>query len=105
MPYSKLPYFNCCVNWEAMAPLDDLNEIIDRSRQITRQTFLQHVSKEDMASLNAQFGYKKIGLKMKDDWHVTYHRCRLRGCWVYYVQHSCIEYVFAESSLFHASVA
>ena len=92
-------YFHCsCVNWP-LSEVKHLSQMIDDNIDITRSTFMSHVSKDDMDYLEQQLCYakkKSDGLTMKDDWHVSYHRSKLKGERVYYFRHSAIEYVFVE---------
>ena len=74
--------------------------MIDQSRQITRATFLKHVNRQDIYSIETDLGYvrcKRQGLVMTDDWAVSYHKSKLHGRTVYYFMHSAIEYVFAQA--------
>jgi len=92
-------YFHrSCVDWPR-PEVKYLSQMIDDNIDITRSTFMSHVSKDDMDYLEQQLGYakrKSDGLTMKDDWHVSYHRSKLKGERVYYFRHSAIEYVFVE---------
>jgi hypothetical protein len=92
-----LPYYNCCVGWPHH--VDTLNEIIDKSIEVSRQALMGHVVRQDFLDLERGLGYCP-GFLMARDWHVTYHRARIRGRWVYYVQHSGIENVFCDWDLF-----
>jgi len=81
---------------EANKP-DGLISMIDNSIEITRRTFLSKVDRDEFENLTSRLGYSlhlKWGLTMKDDFHVTYHRSKLRGERVYYFRHSAIEYIF-----------
>lgn len=80
--------------------LDNLNHIIDNSREIKRETFLSHVSTPDLHALEKELGYdtdKRFGLTMKEDYMVSYHKSKtLSGKIVYYFDHSLIEYIFTQ---------
>ena len=74
--------------------LDDLLEIIDNNRQITRLTFVANVDPEDRKELESNLGYDR-SFPMKNDWHVSYHKSRCkRHPVVYYVRWSGIEHLF-----------
>jgi hypothetical protein len=79
-----------CVN-----PLDteELFHIIDNNIDITYNTFLKHVNKEDFAALCEELGYSK-DFHIKNDWHVSYHRAKYEGETIYFMCHSAIEYIF-----------
>jgi len=95
-------YFNNCVGW----PQDDvwvdggLHDMIEDNQEVTRRTFLQHVSRRDLTSLENGLGYSRHhtqGLTMAADWAVSYHRSKLHGERVYYFRWSSIEYVFTNN--------
>ncbi len=71
--------------------------MVDNAIQVSRQTFLKHVSRSDLHEIEAALGYEsnpQKGETMAGDYHVSYHRSKLHGKRVYYFQHSAIEYVF-----------
>jgi len=92
----KLKFFNNCVGW----PARDVNaegglcDLISECRQITRETFLRHVDREDRKAVERGLGYGP-DFPMSRDWHVGYYRSKLHGRRVYLFKHSAIEYVFA----------
>jgi len=74
-----------------------LTAMIDDAIGITRKTFLKHVHRGDLRSLEAALSYDDHhtkGLTMAADWHVSYHRSHWNGERCYYFQHSGIEYYF-----------
>jgi hypothetical protein len=96
-----LRFYRSCVGW----PDNDVNcdgglcDMIQAATDITRQTFLRKVHRQDMKDWERELGYSDRndgGLRMAKDWHVSYHRSVLHGKTVYYFQHSAIEYVFTE---------
>jgi len=95
----RLRYYTCCVNW----PREDvpaLCDMIERGRHISRRTFLKHVDRNDRIELERAFGYaphcSDSALTIARDWAVSYERSTLHGQTVYFLNHSGIEYVFAE---------
>lgn len=90
----KIWYRTCCVNSTASA----INAMVDRAREVTYRTFRKHVSAAVMDEWAANMGYdvgsRRGGLRLKADWHVSYHKSVYRGnnCW--YIRHSAIEYIF-----------
>lgn len=92
-------YLRSCVDWpesDVHCP-GGLRDMIEGATDITRQTFLSRVDRTDLRHLEAMLGYDDHparGLTMAGDWHVSYHRSRLRGRRVYFFKHSAIEYVF-----------
>lgn len=92
-------YYTNCVGWPAhdVHRKGGLIDMVDQARDITRATFLRHVSLEELREIELQLGYAahpSQGLTMAGDWHVSYHRSKLHGKTVYYFQQSRIEYVF-----------
>jgi hypothetical protein len=88
-------FYSNCVNWPGKVA--DLSQMIDNNIDITRRTFLQYVNREELAEIERDLSYEKHpsqGLTMAGDYHVSYHRSKLRGKRVYYFRHSAIEYVF-----------
>ena len=61
---------------------------------------MKHIDKDEMEKIEKTLGYDHCGLKMKDDWAVSYHRSKLHNHTVYYFKHSMIEYVFVPDELF-----
>lgn len=86
-------YYDCCVSYSSNI---ELNYIIDNSIPITYNTFLKHVDKESLNKLSRNLGYVKgCSLSLKTDWHVGFFKSKTPlGEVVYYLRHSCIEYVF-----------
>ena len=96
----KMQFYRDCVCWPHNK-IGELYDLISLNREITRTTFLKHVDREEFREIEANLGYDtmpwhKGGLRMKNDWAVTYHRSKLNGRVCYYFRHSAIEYVFTE---------
>jgi len=84
-----------------MREVNDLREIIDNARDVTRATFLRHVAPADMRRLEAECGYvphPAQGLTMAADWHVQYCRSSLHRHRVWFFRWSAIEFVFVQPS-------
>ena len=76
-----------------------INAMVDDAINITLETFRRHI--KDVDEFFRGFSYaigNERGLHIKDDWCVSFHRSKYRGVRCYYMQHSCIEYVFTEES-------
>lgn len=87
---SKFEFVTDCVSSTASV----INDMKDRSREITYDTFFRYV---DWRSVSEMLGYDlhpKQGLTLKNDWHVGYYRSVYRGRKCYYLVWSAIEYVF-----------
>lgn len=94
-------YWQSCVGFTG--DLYDLMDMVDSAAEIKWKTFRQHVATKDLENLFPDYHWKKgkpgkdkWGLHIKDDWHVTYHRSKIRGKTVYFICHSHIEYIFTE---------
>ena len=75
-----------------------INNMIDQAKEITYKTFLTHF--ENNVELSDLFpyyawGHGRIdGLRLKNDWAVSYHKSKYEGKECVYMTHSAIEYVF-----------
>ena len=78
---------------------EDINDMTDVSTQITRKTFLKHIDKQELKSIEEKLGYMshyKQGLTMSRDYHVSYWKSKYQDKPCVYFAHSCIEYIFIE---------
>ena len=95
----RYSYFCNCVGWDS-ADVDcdgGLCDLINDRIEITRETFLKHVSHDELSEIAETMGYFKHpsqGLTMAGDYHIEYFRSRHHGERVYGFRHSAIEYVF-----------
>lgn len=87
-------FYRSCVDWPR-SDVGALRDMIDNAKDITRRTFLKHVDLDQLKETEANLGYDKH-LRMKDDYHVSYHRSTLHGKRVYYFKWSGIEHVFTK---------
>ena len=88
-------YYGNCVCWPGK--INELCEMIDNAQQITRKTFIKNVDKKDRIFLEQNLGYtqqRKKGMVIADDYYVSYFKSKLKKTGVYFLAHSCIEYVF-----------
>lgn len=71
----------------------DVQSMVDKAKEITRRTFLKHVSKGDLYNLEHKLGYNQA-FKMANEIYVSYFKSKYKGqeC-VYFVQ-SAIEHIF-----------
>ena len=89
-------FLSSCVGWPKQF-VDDLCEMTDAATDITRRTFLRHVTLPELRTLEQALSYAsppKQGLTMAGDGYVTYHKSKVCGHIVYYFCYSAIEYVF-----------
>jgi len=92
----------CCVDWPKRR-VNDLIEMIDDSKEVTRKTFIANVGLASLRELETELGYSlhpSQGLTMAADYYVSYHKSKYKGRQrVYFVTQSAIEYVFASEEL------
>lgn len=90
-------YHTSCVHSQG----DWINDMVDQAEEVTLQTVRRHcVGVEDWAgSMKYDTGGERGGLRLKDDWHVTYHKSQYRGLPCYYIQHSGIEHIWVKGDL------
>jgi hypothetical protein len=88
----KMVYQYCCVSPKS---LEELEYIIDHSREITYKTFRSKIDSEEFNSIQSNLGYDKAPFNLKDDYAVSFYKSKLpSGKLVYYFCHSCIEHIF-----------
>lgn len=95
-----LTFLNNCVGWPRRDVFAEggLSDMIDRSLEVTRKTFMKHVDKSSLRMIEVDLGYTtnpREGMTMAGDCYVAYYRSKLHGKTVYFLNHSAIEYVFA----------
>lgn len=89
----KFYYYTNCINSTAKL----IDEMIDRSIEITYKTFISKVDINELKKLFPFYDQRSDqGLTLKNDWSVSYHRSKYKGECCYYICHSAIEYIFKE---------
>jgi hypothetical protein len=77
---------------------ESINRMTDAARSITRRTFLRHVAPGALAEIEQSLCYdtgtERGGLRMSNDWAVSYHKSTYRGRPCVYFRHSAIEWIF-----------
>lgn len=92
---SPFSFFSSCVNWPL--PVEDLDLMVEKSREISRKTFLKYVNPEEMREMERGLGYSPSSrLTMASDPYVAYFKSKVRGCDVVYFVWSAQEYVFGD---------
>lgn len=72
---------------------EDIINMLERSRKITRRTFLKHVDREQMREVEKSLGYDSC-LPMSKDWHVSYGKGKYQDRPCVFFQWSAIEHIF-----------
>jgi hypothetical protein len=95
MNNNRVFQYNCvgCIK------LKELTYIIENMKTITYETFRKNVDKESFQDVVDSFGVyendSRNGLTFKNDWHISYEKCKLKnGKIAYLFIHSSIEYIF-----------
>ena len=88
----RFHYLTCCVN----ARGQDIDEMVNQSRDITYRTFRKHCDGVDdfAKQMGYDVGNQRGGLRLKGDWAVSFCRSFYKGKKCYYICHSCIEYIW-----------
>ena len=90
---SKKNYaFNC-----SESDSSTIDKIVERSRRINYITFMKNVNLNDLIRLFPFYNWEKTGkgLKLKDDYAVSFYTSKHLGKKIYFLEHSRIEYIFA----------
>jgi hypothetical protein len=94
-------YLTCCVDVHR-SEADVLHATIEARQEISRRTFMSKVSRAEMADLFPGYLWNPYdrgrGLRMADDFCVSYYRSTWKGKRCYYVLWSGIEFIFVEAS-------
>jgi hypothetical protein len=84
-----------CVDLQAGDDVDELRAMVERSRDISFETFARNV---DWKPLAQSMGYAvepgASGMRLDADRGVAFHSSSWRGESVYYLVHSAIEFVY-----------
>ncbi len=89
----KYYYATNCVSSTAAK----IDAMVDRAREVTLRTLARHCP--DLAVWCREMLYAvgaEKGLHLKDDWAVRFFKSRFCGKPCYYIQHSCIEYIWTQ---------
>lgn len=81
----------------SQSDVPDLNAMIDDETEIGHDEFKEALNEEAYEQFERNLGYGS-GLRLADDWHVSYHRSTFRGEDVVYCVHSAIEYIFSDAA-------
>ena len=90
-------YVGCCVDLKGR----DITEMCDKATEVSYQTIRKRLGKALM-EFAGSMGYEtrpggsKRGIFLSNDCYVSYHKSHYKGKPCYYIDHSCIEYVFVK---------
>ena len=86
-------YYINCVSSDG----ESIGDMVDNAREIGYNTFVKGIDIEELKELFPFYNWgnrKENGLKLKDDYAVSYYKSIYEGRPCLYVAHSAIEYVF-----------
>lgn len=89
----KAKYLTCCVNSTA----EKINSMVEHksNKEISYQVFIKNVDIDDVKELFSIYEWgRKKGLRLKNDWAVSFYKSIFDGKEAYYINHSAIEYIF-----------
>lgn len=82
--------------------VDALHATIEARQEISMRTFWSKVDRRELANLFPGYLWDPYdrgrGLRMRDDFFITYYRSTWKGRRCYYVLWSGIEHIFVEAS-------
>lgn len=87
-------YLTNCISSDA----NSINDMRDNARPITYRTFTRNTNWKEIA---LSLGYNtdsRLGLTLKNDWHVAYYKSTYQGQPCYYMVWSYIEHIFVKES-------
>lgn len=91
-------YLTSCVDSTA----EKINALVSQARDISYQTARRAIGAEAMDAWAKEMSYdtgsERGGLRLKNDWHVSYHRSVYDGMPCVYIRHSAIEHIFVEEA-------
>jgi len=87
-------YITNCVNCRSV---NELHTMIDKAVKISFDSFIKDIDADELRSLFPYYNWKKgdsNGLKLMDDWAVSYWKSKFRKKPCVFINHSSIEYIF-----------
>ena len=90
----EFDYCTSCVESTA----EKIDDLVDYAKEISYNKFINIVGKEKIKELFPIYAWEGKGLKLKDDYSVSYGRGVFENKPAYYIQHSAIEYIFKGKS-------
>lgn len=89
-----MEYLTCCVN----STVEKIDAMIEVSKEISYRTARKMISPGTMDEWAQTMSYdtnrERGGLRLKNDWAVSYFKSRYGGRICIYIVHSAIEYIF-----------
>jgi hypothetical protein len=89
-----MQYLTCCVN----STYEKITAMTERARQVTYRTARRAIGSEAFDELCKAMGYvtgiERGGLRIKNDYAVSFHKSVYDGQPCYYICQSAIEYIF-----------
>lgn len=90
----KFVFLTNCVNCPGPNAGQAIRDMVDAAKDIAAETFFRRCRWQPIARELSYSVGSEGGLKLRNDWHVSYHKSVFRGQPCYYLRHSAIEYIF-----------
>lgn len=95
MTRTKATFRTNCVHSTA----EKIDAMMDTAKDITFVTFWRAVDKAQVKALFPDYEWGRAkGLRLKDDYAVSYYHSHFDGVLAFILQHSAIEYIFTVES-------
>ena len=86
-------YKTCCVNSTA----EKIDDMMETAREVTYRTIAKLVGVDELSEVFSCYQWGRgVGLRLKDDYHVSFYTAKFDGRRACVVEHSRIEYVFTK---------
>ena len=87
-------YITNCVNCRSV---NELHTMIEKAVKISFDNFIKDIDADELQSLFPYYNWEEgdsNGLKLMDDWAVSYWKSKFRKKPCVFINHSSIEYIF-----------
>lgn len=91
-------YWTCCVDLHRIEDVESLQAMVSRAQRVTYRTMLGHC--QGLLDWAVEHGYVVRGqdLRMKNDWHISYHKSVFLGRPCYFLRWSGIEFIWGDTT-------
>ena len=96
MKTRRFKYQTCCINSTA----ELIGDMVDRAREVTLRTLRKHCAGLVEWERNNLYdtGKDRGGLRLANDWAVSFFKSHYAGKPCYFIKHSCIEYIWTKEA-------
>ena len=104
MTRKQFRFVMSCVGIKDDDDLRELDKMIRDEMGVSWRTFSKWVPIEEIRKMFPTYSYRQenegVGFHIKDDRAVSFHKSKFWGQRVYYLVHSGVEYIFADTDSF-----